>query len=266
MNLELIARAAEPETHRSPILFVHGAWHGAWCWNEFFMPYFAQHGWTTFAFSYRGHGASDGRDRLLRNLAHHYVEDLAQTVETVERQTGRRPFLVAHSLGGYLTQKYLERHDVPAAVLLASIPSSGALGFFLRFFARHPAAFLRTLVTLNGYHIIDTPALTREGFFSDDLPADQLERYYPLMTPESFLAGLEACLNLPRTGRVRKPLLVLGAANDRVFTTGEETRTARAYHAPLEIYPDMAHDMMLEKGWQAVADRTMAWLGERELE
>ncbi len=58
-------------------------------------------------------------------------------------------------------------------------------------------------------------------------------------------------------------LLVLGAANDTVFHPNEIEATARAYHTQPVIFPNMAHDMMVEAGWQAVADKIIAWLGER---
>lgn len=38
-------RAQKP----NPIVFVHGAWHGAWCWEEHFVDYFAQHGYAIHA-------------------------------------------------------------------------------------------------------------------------------------------------------------------------------------------------------------------------
>jgi hypothetical protein len=41
--------------------------------------------------------------------------------------------------------------------------------------------------------------------------------------------------------------------------------TARAYGAEAHVFPAMAHDMMLEPGWQTVADRILAWLAERGL-
>jgi alpha-beta hydrolase superfamily lysophospholipase len=40
---------------------------------------------------------------------------------------------------------------------------------------------------------------------------------------------------------------------------------ARAYNTTVEIFPDMAHDMMLEPDWQKVADRILGWLTERGL-
>ena len=40
------------------LLFVHGAWHGAWCWDEFFLPYFKSKGYSYFALDLRSHGKS----------------------------------------------------------------------------------------------------------------------------------------------------------------------------------------------------------------
>jgi len=42
---------------------------------------------------------------------------------------------------------------------------------------------------------------------------------------------------------------------DRIFSVPEIQRTARAYRTTAEIVPGMGHDMMIEPGWEAVADR-----------
>ncbi|HET9011366.1 MAG TPA: hypothetical protein VFN38_06090, partial [Gemmatimonadaceae bacterium] len=46
---------------------------------------------------------------------------------------------------------------------------------------------------------------------------------------------------------------------------GEILATARAYDARVEIIADVAHNMMLELRWQAVAARILMWLEEWEL-
>lgn len=38
---------------RPPLLCVHGSYHGAWCWAERFMPYFAARGYDVYAVSLR---------------------------------------------------------------------------------------------------------------------------------------------------------------------------------------------------------------------
>ena len=60
-------------------------------------------------------------------------------------------------------------------------------------------------------------------------------------------------------------MLVLGAEKDAVFGVDEVEATARAYNTKAEIFKGMGHDMMLEPGWQAVADRIMGWLQEQTL-
>ena len=59
MNLEIVKQEAVGDGHPTPILFVHGMWHAAWCWEEFFLPYFAQHGYESYALSLRGHGGKN---------------------------------------------------------------------------------------------------------------------------------------------------------------------------------------------------------------
>lgn len=60
-------------------------------------------------------------------------------------------------------------------------------------------------------------------------------------------------------------MLVLGAENDRGFSVAEQHATARAYGTEAEIFPDMAHVMMLEPGWKLVADRILSWAVGRGL-
>ncbi len=72
-------------------------------------------------------------------------------------------------------------------------------------------------------------------------------------------------LSLPRPERVKTPVLVTGAADDRLISPREVEATARAYHTQAVMFPCMAHDMMLEAGWKAVADQMLGWLGMRGL-
>ena len=40
-QLEVIERKSSLPTERPLLLFVHGSAHGAWCWAEHFLDYFA---------------------------------------------------------------------------------------------------------------------------------------------------------------------------------------------------------------------------------
>ncbi len=262
LQLEVITRKPDANPRPTPLLFVHGAWHGAWCWDEFFLPYFAKKGYVVHALSLRGHGKSL-TDKPLRWLrARDYVADVEQIVNSLDKS----PVLIGHSMGGYVTQKYLETHDAPAAVLLASIPSGGIFPFAVRSAIQHPLAFLKSNVTLSPYHLIGTVKLSKAAFFSDNMPDEQALKYHAQLQDESEMMVWETMLlNLPRPARVKTPLLVLGAVNDRVFPPPEVEATARAYGTQARLFPDMAHDMMLEAGWQSVADCIIEWLETRNL-
>lgn len=151
-------------------------------------------------------------------------------------------------MGGLVVQKYLEADDqILAAVLLADVPPAGVIRTTLSIAVRHPIAFLKANATLKLYPIVGTPDLTREAFFSADMHEEKVKAYFHRIQNESYRAFLDMMLlNLPRPGRVKTPMLVLGAANDTIFSSREIEASAQAYRTQAEIFPDMAHDMMLE--------------------
>ncbi len=261
MALEVIV-GSQTGARPAPILFVHGAWHAAWCWQEHFLPYFAARGYATRALSLRGHGASPGRERLRWTRIADYVADVQQVVSELPHP----PILVGHSMGGLVVQKYLEDHRMPAAVLLASVPTHGAIKAILRVMRREPRAFLRTNLTLSPYALVDTPHKARVDFFSPDLAPELVDKYTKRLQDESYVALLDMTLfNLPVPRKVTTPLLVLGGATDQFFDPSEIEKTAWAYRTHADILPNMAHDMMLEPRWETAAARIAAWLEEKEL-
>ena len=72
-------------------------------------------------------------------------------------------------------------------------------------------------------------------------------------------------LDLPKPAKVKTPLLVLGVARDNMLKPSEIRATAHAYNTQAEIITGVAHNSMLEPGWQAVAERILVWLKERVL-
>ena len=77
----------------SPVLFVHGGYCDAWCWDAKFLPWFARHGYSAHALSLRGHGTSDGRDLLW----HTGLDDYAADVERVCASLPSPPAFGCHS-------------------------------------------------------------------------------------------------------------------------------------------------------------------------
>jgi pimeloyl-ACP methyl ester carboxylesterase len=262
MKLEIISRFPLGGTDSTPLLFIHGALHAAWCWEFHFLDYFAQHGFAAHAVNLRGHGNSEGRERLRWTRIADYVEDLIEAA----RQLPSPPILIGHSMGSFIIQKYLENHSAPAAVLLTPPPPTGLRAATLRIARRHPLAFAKINLTLSLFPLVATPALAREAFFSDDLPDEQLLEYWARMQDDAFLGFLDMLvLDLPKPPKATTPMLVLGAARDNMLRPREITAAARACNAESEIVAAVAHNMMIELRWQTVADRILVWLKEWEL-
>jgi pimeloyl-ACP methyl ester carboxylesterase len=260
--LEVIDKGCVSESHPVPLLFVHGAWHAAWCWNENFLSFFADKGYRALALSFRGHGDSPADKPLWACSVADYVEDVSSVADTLPTS----PVVIGHSMGGLIVQKYLEKHDAPAAVLMTSIPPQGNLGNALRWIRQRPTHFARMTITGKALPYINPPQLARERFFSAHTPEDDVRKYAARLQEDSTRIGIDCLLlRLPRPKRVTTPLLVLGADEDTAHTRKEILATARAYGTEAEFFPDMGHNMMLEPGWPAVAERIDSWLGTRGL-
>ncbi len=260
MKLETITRTPKTQTHKIPLLFVHGMWHGAWCWDETFLPYFAEQGFHTTALSLRGHAGSEGKIR--GNTIANYVSDVEQVAKTFDTP----PVIIGHSMGGFLTQKYLETHDAPAAVLLASNPHFGLWPTFFRIAMHRPLTALKAIGQTRMYPVVETPEAARWSLFSKDMPEEQMLKYHAKLNDESFRMFIDLLgLNLANPKKVKTPLLILGAEFDNAISPDQVHATARGYGQQAEIFPNMAHDMMLESNWRSVAERILSWLKERGL-
>lgn len=259
---ELIDVGIETPAHPTPLLFVHGESHAAWCWREHFLDYFAQKGYHAVAVSLSGHGASGTYKPFQDYSIGDYIDDVAVAADSLPAA----PVLIGHSTGGFVVEKYLDTHRAPAVVLLASVPPRHVSGTFLRLIRRHP--WVLTVGTMRGQQdgVIHDPKWARQTYFTAHTPASDIDRWASQFTPESVRAELDwLMLSRPILKRVDDPVLVLGGDEDACCSAHAVKTTAKAYHTAAEFFPAMGHDLMLEPGWEAVADRIDNWLCGRGL-
>jgi pimeloyl-ACP methyl ester carboxylesterase len=259
--LEVIDKGQSSTAHPAALLFVHGGYHAAWCWDEHFLDYFADHGFRVLAVSLRGHGGSTRSKPLGSCSISDYIEDVRSAAARLDSE----PVLIGHSMGGFVVQKYLETYRAPATVLMASMPPQGVLRVTLGTMRRHPWIFLRANTFGNPAELMNTPERAREFLFSAHTPNPIVESCAARLEPESRRAGLDQMFRLPKPRLVISPLLVLGAQDDGTLANDEVTATARIYGTQAEFFSGMGHNMMLEPGWQAVAERIDGWLTSRGL-
>lgn len=252
---------ADAPHHATPLLFIHGAFTAAWCWDEHFLPFFAEAGYTAHALSLSGHGASPGRERLDSLSINDYVNDVALAVASLPAP----PVLIGHSMGGFVVQKYLEQQLAPAAVLMCSVPPQGLLSSAFGMMFSRPGM----LKDLNNLMSGGTTALEalREALFAQPVGVDELERFYRMAQPESHRALWDMSMFcLPRTERVqRTPLRVQGAELDHLIPASLAEMAARTYGVKPVIFEGMGHGLMLERDWKRPAQDILDWLQTLDL-
>ena len=257
MRLEVldnrVASAAARNKH--PLLLVHGAACSARVWRDM-LEWYAGEGIAACAVSLRGHGGSDGIERLHEHGVMDYVEDVRQAAAAMER----RPILVGHSMGGLVVQKLLESWEAPGAILLASSPVGGMARDGLRMFARWPGHFTSAVIRRSILEIYRTEESARWLLFSSTSDPALVAEARRLLGEESWRAILDLAVRVrPAPSNVSTPILVLAGSEDNMISPASNRRTAEAYGVEIRFFDNCGHMMMLEKTWPLVAEVIRDW-------
>ncbi|MGB0238526.1 MAG: alpha/beta hydrolase [Cycloclasticus sp.] len=254
--LDVIERHPKKIT-RKPLLFIHGANMSAWCWDEYFMPFFTTLGHPTYAINLRGHGKSGGSAMLATNSIADYVHDLQRVIDRI----GEPPILIGHSLGGLIIQKYIEKETVPACVLMATVPVDGLIPSIIDLVLNPTFYMQMNLTGLMGswFSPID---VTRKSVFSGHVDDEVVIRYCAEMQQGSPKALLDTLwLGLPtHKNPFRIPILALSADEDTFFRPAHIRKTAKAYSADYLNMKKTGHTMMIDAHWRESAEAIDNWL------
>lgn len=228
---------------KETIVFVHGMSHGAWCWEEKFIPYFQDLGYECLAINLPGH-ETPGCTRRISYSLNDYVQALNQAVSKLDQP----PIIIGHSMGGMILQRFLKTGHCKKAILLSSVPPSGVLRASLRALFRYPGLipYLLQLDLLGGFKKYPQLMFNEKTDFA------------PLMCAESFIAYLG--LFIPVFHQSSVPMLVVGGSADGLISVKEFQQTAKHYGAELEIIEGGSHDLMLDTHFEKTANAIISWL------
>lgn len=261
LKLETIARRpAQPRPGAPRVLLVHGICVGAWVWEEHFMSYLAEAGFEVHALSLRGHGASEGRERLDDWRLSDYTDDLRRAVA----QLGDGPLaVVGHSLGGAVAQDWLRSGGHAAGMaLLASVPPWGLAYSAWQMWLSSPDLFHQLArLSFSDAHMLD-PELMRRHLFSDDLPDADYARFSRRVQGESRHVGIElqGWRSFAPMPWQASPTFVLGGLDDRFIRPDAVRGTATYYGVAPVLVPHLAHTLMLDPRWEDAARPLRDWL------
>lgn len=254
---------------RPTVVMIHGAFCGAWVFDAW-RALFAAQSYRVETPTLRHHDCGkDPPESLGTTSLLDYAADLEELISSLRQP----PILLGHSMGGLLAQLLAARHPVCALVLLAPSPPWGVLPSTPFEFASAHALMLtgdfwrkrlwpsQEIATANALDLV--------------APEDRARIAHRLV-PESGLATFETmhwALDARRasevdTRKVACPILCFSGARDRINPPATVRRIAQRYRgrALHEELAGHSHWLIGEPGWQAIAERTLAWLDELHAE
>jgi hypothetical protein len=205
--------------NKPKILFVHGAWHDSWYWEENFLPYFYSKGYSCYAFDLRSHGRSKptGKNRMRFISLNDYVKDLDKVVKYLT--VNSRVVLVGHSMGGLIVQKYLQRQDksIDSAVLLAPATAKGVFGVTIKIMFHHPLLYLKMNLFMSLYPLMANYKLFKKYLFYSETNEEKLKNYQSLVQNESYRAYINMIYTRINKKKISIPILIIGGEKDEIF-------------------------------------------------
>ena len=177
-------------TKKSPLLFIHGSFHAAWCFAEHYFRFFSDESKPDtsrlcYSLSLRGTSATGmppGDQSTSIDIKLH-MQDISFVCKNIISlpATKRKPVIVAHSFGGLIVQKLLEskafRESIGGVILLCSVPPSGNGPMTSRFLRRDIFAALKIIWGFVFKAATTMSGVCKELFFEPSMP-DQVSETY----------------------------------------------------------------------------------------
>lgn len=249
---------------RAVVALAHGVSEhsGRYAWTG---EQFAARGYALFALDHRGHGQSEGPRAVIDRVGN-AVGDLGELIAVAgDASTAHsKPFLLGHSMGGFLSLAFATRRQAeirglmlsaPVAVLEAASPVQRIAGHVLS-----------AVAPKLGVVGIDSSAVSRDPAVVRDYDADPLNHHgkLPARTVHELVQEIA---RFPQTvPDITVPLLVqVGTGDELVPPQSSELvyEWASSEDKTIKRYDGLFHEILNEPERDAVVADTLAWLDAR---
>lgn len=252
---------------KNTLYMIHGMWGGGWYWDKY-IRYFEKRGYACKAPTLRHHDTKKDdtpNPQLGTTSILDYAADLEDEIKTLENP----PVIVGHSMGGLLAQILASRGFGKALVLLAPAPPAGV-------FAMKPTVLKSFFSSITTYGFWKRPIFPtfEEAVYStlQRVPAEEQKNIYSRFVYESGRAGSEIGFYVfDKKGasrvdesKVTCPILVIAGGKDRITPASVVKKVAAKYgQADYKEFPENAHWVVGEPGWEQIAEYVEGWLKEK---
>ena len=205
-GVEVIEKVVDPS--RPTVVFIHGAGGDAWQWRWIVMPELAKQKINSVALSLPYHGDTKKEGGF---------KEQVELIGAWHQKAGDKNMLVAHSMGGFLTQHHLAKSRTTAPTLLLS-----------------------SLPPFNVSHL-------------DETFIDKVEDSLKCTQARSNLREILTDAHPVSTERVQAPITWVAGMHDKVVPLDWQRRAAHHYRAPLHVL-DGGHNLMTGSAAPRVVD------------
>lgn len=218
---------------KGTIVLVHGAYHGSWCWEDNFKPFFVKRGYSVIVVNF-----SNPNPKVKIN---DYMEHLNEVVGEISGKV----YIISHSLGTAIVEKYITKFSPKLEAVVFLTPSP--------VIKRLQKAFL-----VNFHNIMRSKSCF---YFSNRLDESVESVYLDKFTDESRqIELLMIRKKVPVGYEWNYKTLVMGALNDNCMPISVLLDTAKIFKAKLIIYQEHCHNMMLDPAWEIVAEDILGFI------
>ncbi|MGD0276751.1 MAG: alpha/beta hydrolase [Syntrophales bacterium] len=247
------------------IFMIHGMWAGGWYWENY-VKYFGDKGYRCVSTTLRYH-EMDPNSLPDSRLGTTSILDYANDLKGEIRKLGDKPIIMGHSMGGLLTQILASRGLAKTAVMIAPASPRGILA-------------LKPSVIKSFFSVMIKPGfwkkpmrLSFDAFVYSQMhllsPEMQCAKYSQVVYESGraaseigfWLLDPNQATNVDES-KVTCPVLIIAGSQDRITPASVVKNVAKKYKAvsTFKEYPDHAHSIILETGWQKVAEDIEIWL------
>lgn len=249
------------------IMMIHGMSCAGWAWENY-REFFEQKGYRCVAPTLRFHDMDPNgtpNPQLGTTSLLDYAEDLEKEIQKLNTM----PILMGHSMGGLLAQILGSRGLAKALILLTPAPPHGIMSL-------KPSVIKSVWSALTTWGFWKKPMRQTfdQAVYSTMhlLTAEEQKGTFDKFVYESGRAGSEIGFWLFDSkgaakvdeSKVTCPVLVIAGAEDRITPASVVQKVANKYKdvSTYKEFPNHAHWVIGEPGWQEIAEYTSDWLNK----
>ena len=242
--------------HAPFLVFIHGAFHGAWCFENYY-DYFYERGYNIAAIDMPGRGGMPQGDNFLTIGVNTIANAVIKGINSTD-DIGDNRVVIGHSLGALSAGMVASKLDCQGLVVLTPSPPGQLEGA-----KAYPLADItqpRDIISVDA---------CRKKFWAHIDDEDLIQSQYAQLSPETpCLSNERAGLHnyIPWTPN-RCPALAIEAQLEDPIThpAGQDKKVADFYQADYVYMENMGHCLMVGNGWQDGADHITHWLVKNNL-